>query len=130
MTWKVGDWVIHDLELGQIKEIRENGCATFCDGFFETSGQILDYFRPLTLRNKRIAETFDIYEKRLRDIDGETGFNYPDIHRHFCRLALEAIDGKDEKPPHELAQKFILAARNHTPVIQGVRLFRPKIRRA
>lgn len=126
MDWKAGDWVTFDLSIGQIKEIRDDGCASFSDGFFETSGRLLDKFRPLTLKNKSIVETFDIYYDRLREIDGETGFNYPDIIRYFSHLALMAIDQEDGKEFYEKAQQFVADARQYKPVIQGVMLFRPK----
>ncbi len=78
-TWNVGDWVIYRLDIGQIKELRPDGMASFSEGFFETSGKLVDGFRPLTLRNKRIIETIDIIYNRLRSINGEAGFNYPRI---------------------------------------------------
>ena len=128
MDWKAGDWVTYDLDVGQIKEVRDGGCATVSNGHVEMSGVIADRFRPLTLRNKCIVETFDIYYRRLRNIDGEAGFNYPDIHRYFSHLALMAIDDDTEesKKFHELAQDFAREARDYKAVIHGVRLFRPK----
>lgn len=130
MDWKVGDWVTFDMDVCQIKEIREGGHASASDGHVETSGQIMDRFRPLTLRTKRIVETFDIYYKRLRQIDGEAGFNYPDISRYFSHLALMAIDDETEgaKQFYEMAQQFVSDARDYKPVIQGVALFRPRAR--
>lgn len=130
MDWKAGDWIVFDRSVAQIKELREGGSATVSDGHIETSGQLMDRFRPLTLRNKRIVETFDIYYDRLRGIDGEGGFNYPDISHHFSDLALKAIDHEDTNEFHEMAQQFFVEARSYTPTIQGVRLFRPQPRRA
>lgn len=131
MDWKVGDWVIFDLGIGQIKKLDDQH-AWFSDGTFETSGRLVDRFRPLTLRGKRFIESFDIYYNRLRDIDGESGFNYPDIHRHFCQLALDAIDGDDNKATKLFtqAEQFVCAARDYKGTIQGVRLFRPNMKRA
>lgn len=124
---KAGDWVILDLNVGQIKEIRENGCASFSDGFFETSGMLVDRFRPLTLRSKRTVETFEIYYNRLKQINGEAGFNYPRISQYFAQLALNAIDGDEkDQTPYDKAKEFIEDARNYKPVIQGIPLFRPK----
>ena len=130
MDWKVGNWVVYDRSIGQIKELREDGMASFSDGSFETSGRLTDRFRPLTLRNKRIAETFEIYYGRLGEVDGEAGFNYPDISRYFSQLALDAIDREDNADLFTKAQEFVREARDHASVIQGVRLFRPQLRRA
>lgn len=132
MEWKAGDWVVLDLNVGQIKEIREGVMATFSDGFFETSGRLVERFRPLTLRTKRIVESFDIYYNRLKEIDGEAGFNYPDISQHFASLALGAIDaeGDAEKPFYDQVHEFISEARSHRPIIQGIGLFRRSLRRA
>lgn len=127
MDWKAGDWVTLDLSIGQIKELRDEGSATFCDGFIETSGPLVDRFRPLTLKNKRIVETFDAYYNRLGELDGEAGFNYPDISRYFSSLALECIDG--DEASYKKAQDFVAGARNYTPVIDGVGLFRRTLSR-
>lgn len=129
--WNVGDWVIFDLAVGQIKELRENDCATFSDGFFETSGRLVERFRPLTLRNKRIVESFEAYYRRLDQIAGHGGFNHPRISQHFAQLALDAIDGDEEggKAVYEKAQQFLEEARHYKAVIQGVPLFRPNPQR-
>lgn len=122
---KVGDWVVFDLKIGQIKEIRENGNATLSDGSFEHSGSILDRCRPLTLRNKAITESFACSYNSLKKIDGSSGFNYPRIIDHFAQLAVDAIDSTDEQHKfYGLANEFVIDARNYKPEIQGVRLFR------
>jgi hypothetical protein len=125
VTWKVGDWAVFDRGIFQIKEIRESGSIEVSDGVCSTFGYLSDRLRPLTLRNKRIGEWFDFYYRELGRINGERGFNYPDINRHFNELALRAIDGADEdKEPYEQATEFVRMARDYTPVIQGVPLFR------
>lgn len=125
LTWKAGDWAIHDRSIVQIKEIRDGGGCSVSDGSFETSGNLLPRLRPLTLRNKRAAEWFDWHYNELRKINGERGFNYPDIHRLFSQLTLQAIDGaEDDKEPYEAAQEFVRLARDYVPVIRGVALFR------
>lgn len=125
LQWKVGDWAVFDRDIVQIKEIREGNSCSVSEGMFETSGMLLDRLRPLTLRNKRAVEYFDHYYKKLSEIRGERGFNYPDISSHFSSLALQAMDG-DEKDtaPFDAAQDFFKQARDYTPVIQGVALFR------
>ena len=131
MTWKAGDWVVFDLKVGQIKELRDDGCASFSDGFFETSGRLTDRFRQLTLKNKRVVETFDAYYNRLHEIAGNAGFNYPDISSYFSQLALDAMDGDEtSKEPYDKALQFIRDARDYKPIIQGVPLFRPQPRLA
>lgn len=122
--FKQGDWVIHDRKIGKIKSIREEGFASFTDGYFETSGRILDDCRPLTLESKVAAENFDYYYRELRKIDGSGGLNYPDINRHFSALCLKAIDCPDDwKSIQDEAIAFIREARDYRPVIQGVKLF-------
>ena len=128
MDWKAGDWVIFDMKIGQIKETRGSSYADFSDAFFETSGNLADRFRPLTLRNKHTIETFRIIYDRLNKIAGQRGFNYPRIHDYFCGLALAAIDAPDEKSAcyyYEKAQQFVTEANDYNPIIDGVNLFRP-----
>jgi len=126
MDWKVGDWVVFDLQIGQITDLRENGSASFSVGFCETSGRLAYRFRPLTLRNKNIVESFDAYYNQLREIDGFGGFNYPDISQYFAQLALDAIDTEKNDEFYTKAHEFAREARDYKPVIQGVRLFRPR----
>lgn len=128
MTWAVGDWVVFDLGIGQIKQL-DDDYAVFSDGFFETSGRLVARFRPLTLGGKRVVETFKAYYDRLREIDGEAGFNYPDISSYFSQLALDAIDNDDSQVPFEKAQEFLRDAKGYQREIQGVSLFRPSPRR-
>jgi hypothetical protein len=126
MNWKIGDWVVFDLSIGQVKEIRAYG-ETFSDGIFETSGRLADRFRPLTLRNKRIIDWFDWHYNELRKLNGNTGFNYPDINRYFCHLALQAIDEEDIEAGKKFFNKgsdFVKAAGNYQKTIDGVNLFR------
>lgn len=128
--FKLGDWVVFGLKIGQITELDEDGMASFSDGFIQTSGRIGGRFRELTTDNKRIAESMATYYARMRSIDGEGGFNYPDICRHFEQLSLEAIDANRFEMPQEVkrcfdaAIEFIQDARDYKAEIQGVRLFR------
>lgn len=130
-AWVVGDWVVFDLKVGQIKELRVNGSGEFSDGMISTSGHIVERFRPLTLRNKRIVESFDYYYGQLRNIDGEIGFNYPDISSYFAELALDAIDADDDGAAvaFDKATAFLAAAREYKPNIDGIALFRRSAKR-
>jgi hypothetical protein len=124
-TWKVGDWAVFEREIVQIKDIREGLGCSVSDGLFETCGHLLDRLRPLTLRNKRITEWFAWHYRELKKINGERGFNYPDISRHFAQLVLRAIDGEDDdQSAFDEAQAFIREARDYKTEIQGVQLFR------
>lgn len=125
LTWKVGDWAVFDRDIVQIKEIRDGGSCSVSEGSFQTSGMLLDRLRPLTLRNKRTIEWFDYYYRELSKINGERGFNYPDISRYFSNQALRAMDGaEDDKAPFDEVHEFVKQARDYAPVIQGVQLFR------
>lgn len=123
--WKVGDWVVFDRGVVQVKEIFDTGGISVSDGFCSTSGNLWPRLRPLTLRNKAIVETFAIYYKRLYEIDGQSGFNYPRISTYFADLALRAIDNPDDETPFRLSEQFLQDARHYKPVIDGVSLFRP-----
>lgn len=127
MDVKAGDWVVFDLRVGQIKEIHDGKYPEFSDGSICTSGRIAGRCRPLNLRNKRIVETFNYYYNELRKIDGEAGFNYPDISCYFEQLSLDAIDGEDNEKMYERAVEFLRAARDYKPTIDGVRLFRRRV---
>jgi hypothetical protein len=121
--WKVGDWAVFDLNIVQIKETEKY--FEVSDGSISTSGHLASRLRPLTLRNKATAEYFDWCYKQLRTIKGERGFNYPDISRYFCDLALNAMDGdKDDKGPFDAAVDFLHRAKDREAVIAGVSLFR------
>lgn len=130
MDWKVGDWVVFDLGIRQVTEVRD-GFLSASDGSVVTHGNLADQMRPLTLRNKRIVEYFDYYYNKLREQDGEAGFNYPDISKHFANLSLQSIDelGSEQSGQfHESARDFLKLAETYEPVIQGVALFRRNLR--
>lgn len=123
LNWKAGDWAVFDLDIVQIKKV--DPYVEVSTGTISTSGKLLDRLRPLTLRNKATIETFDYYYNELRKMRGERGFNYPDISRLFCDLALQAMDGaEDDKEPYDQVQAFVRDARDYKPVIHGVHLFR------
>src|SRR5438477_106407 len=118
MEWKVGDWCIFNLNIVQIKKL-DGYSAEVSDGSFNTYGRLVDRFRPLTLRNKRIIEWFDYHYNELQKINGEAGFNYPRISDYFEHLSREAIDnGKDHTKSYDLITEFVHQAREYTPVIQ------------
>lgn len=127
--FKAGDWVVFDLRVGHVRESKGDW-DEFSDGTITTSGRLQDRFRPLTLRNKVIAETFDYYYRQLNEIDGNAGFNYPDISQHFAHLALDAMDANEDDAgqSYDAAAQFVSDARDYKPEIQGIALFRRKLR--
>ena len=121
-NWKVGDWAILDMEIVQIKELEKYTEVT--TGIISTSGNLLGRLRPLNLRNKVTAESFDYLYRQLKTIRGERGFNYPDIHRYFADLCRRAMDGKeDDTTAMDAANDFVRQARDYKPVIDGIHLF-------
>lgn len=123
LNWKAGDWAVLDLDIVQIRQVEPY--VEVSNGTISTSGNLLDRLRPLTLRNKATIETFDFYYNELSKMRGERGFNYPDISRLFCDLALQAMDGdKDDTEPYDKVQEFVRDARDYKPIIQGIHLFR------
>jgi hypothetical protein len=123
---KTGDWCVYDLNIVQI--MATEPYLEYSTGIIRGGNATREHMRPLTLKNKVIVEGMDHYYNMLRDMDGESGFNYPDINRYFSTLARQAMDGSeaDAKAAWDKAQKFVNAARDYQKVIDGVRLFRPK----
>jgi hypothetical protein len=66
LNWKVGDWAVFERDIVQITDIRESGGCSVSTGMFETSGNLVECLRPLTLRNKSAIEYFDHYYKASR----------------------------------------------------------------
>lgn len=123
MNWKVGDWCIFDLNIVQIKRL-DDWCEV-SDGLFNTSGNLRDRLRELTLRNKSLIENFEYYYSELRKINGSQGFNYPRIANHFHDLSLKAIDEVGQERVYiDQAGEFVNQAREYKREIQGIQLFR------
>lgn len=96
---QVGDWMIFDLAVSQIKELRhDDGYAVVADAFTQTSGKIATRLRSLTLKSLRCAQLFESQYRRLKEIDGAAGFNYPDISEYFSALCLDTIDSAAADP--------------------------------
>lgn len=126
MEFKIGDWVIYDRKINQVRKSSYSDNLELTDGHICTSCGTWENARPLTIRNKAIADTFEIYYERLRKMDGSGGFNFPDINRYFTNLCIEAMDANDADTEalFKRANEFTRQARDYTKVIDGVRLFR------
>lgn len=126
---KKGDWCIYGLDIVQIVETEPY--IEYSTGIIRGGNATRAHIRPLTLQSKVIVEGMEHYYEMLRDMDGNAGFNFPDISSYFAELALEAIDGDTEaaQSAWKKAQDFISAAKDYEKVIAGVRLFRPTLNR-
>ena len=123
--WKKGDWAIYDRRIVQITSVKDKQVCEVSDGVLNTCSTGLEArLRPLTLTNKGVVESIEWWYRDLRKIRGEGGFNYPDISRYFSDLALRAIDTQPDNNAMNKASNFVRAARDYTPVIDGVLLFR------
>src|ERR1035437_10935672 len=131
--YKVGDWVIHRLDIGQVIKLNADGTVReFSDGAFSSSSNDLNV-RPLTLRNKRMAEVFKYYEKEIRSLPVEKALNWPDIHGHLVGLAYQAMDTTQRDGETNAAvlrgQEFVQKVRDqlrNVDEVDGIRLFRYK----
>lgn len=113
MKFAVGDWVIHNYEIKQIKRMEEGKVVEVTCGSFSTSSSDLTYdIRPLTLKTKRYAESIEYYYKELDKLPGSRSLNWPDINRHFSDLCLKAIDDPKEKYQEGEVNKYLQEARD------------------
>ncbi len=126
---KVGDWVIHDYKIKQVKEIKENGVSELSCGYMCVSGMNLET-RPLTLRSKVIADNIETYYKKLRDLPGSNALNYPDINRFMSAKCIEAIDAEDNdmrmilQETAEFVSEIKDSLNRVDAIFKGVRIFR------
>jgi hypothetical protein len=129
MNYKVGDWVIIGYKIVQITRIEDNRVTSFSDGNFSTSGWEFEVF-PLTLSNKRAAETAEYYMNKLHKSKGSTILNFPDLNRAFESLAADVyrVEENLRGPAYATIEKFykdVCEAQEKImeTTIQGVRVF-------
>lgn len=94
MEVKVGDWVIFSYEIVQVTKVEEGKVREISNGTSTVSGNELTV-RPLDLRSKGYAESFQYFYRELNKIQGSRALNWPRIHGYFSDLCVKAID--DEK---------------------------------
>lgn len=132
MKFQVGDWVISRYRIQQITKMEGNAVREITDGYIRQSALSLNV-RPLNLRSKVFAESFQRYDEKLRNLNGSNSLNWPDISRHFEALCMKAIDYSghlDEgqmNPYLKEGQEFVSKvqdAMSVSTVIDGVRLRR------
>jgi len=139
MNWKVGDWCLFEFTLHTIKEMEGNKITSVSDGNFQTGGcDLSDRVFPLTIRNKRISDTFEYYSGKFHEIHHVT-LNFPDIHNYLVEKWCKAMNSKEDDTvaDGEIASiinrvgrfydEFIEKIRClETMEVDGVRLFRQK----
>src|SRR5271157_412616 len=105
--FKVGDWVINGYDIVQIMKIDNDGVKSVSDGSFRKSGWNLQCF-PLTLANKRAAETADYYMRNLHKDRGNQMLNFPQLARTFEDFAAEIYNTAEElrSPSYARMEKF------------------------
>lgn len=88
-TFQVGDWVLHDYEIGQLTAVRQydHGITVDVSTGVICSGTNLDRVWQLTLWRKTVAESVERYARKLRDLPGGCDLNWPDIHRLLSQYA-------------------------------------------
>jgi hypothetical protein len=135
MEFKVGDWVLFEHKVGQLKRVEaEDGWSEFSDGMFSTSGCLLDRCFPLTLEGKRCADWFEYYYHDLHQIDSKGKLNWLDVHREIVNLweATMLALGREEptKRAYKDAENFFreckeaLSSLREVRLANGVQLFR------
>lgn len=91
----VGDWVIHDFAMKQVKSV-DGSHYCVSDGAFETSGNL--ELREATYKTKYLADVCRHYYDKLHQQYGHLIRNWPELNRWFDARCIEMIDSmKDEK---------------------------------
>lgn len=93
-TFRVGDWILHDFAIKQLKEVRKTDwgfSVTISDGYFSI-GTSLDEIYTLTLFRKIIADGVDRHYEKLKALEGEQHLNWPDINRKCIGFAYTGYE--------------------------------------
>jgi len=86
---EIGDWVVQDFEIKQVREKRpEYDSLTLSTGIISSSGNFDDAMFPLTLQSKVIAYSIEKTMDQIRDI--HRNLNFPDIRRKMESFFIEA----------------------------------------
>ena len=104
LKYVIGQWVMSEHELKQIKEMEGTRITSVSDGMFSTGGSDLGYCTvPLTMQTKCLSDTYSYYYKQIRDAAGTMNINFPDISRAItsnwhdaCMAALIASEESEE----------------------------------
>jgi hypothetical protein len=115
MAYKVGDWVVCEFKIQQIKKISEDGRITeVCDGYFYHSGWSLNnHIFPLTARNKIISEEFDGIYSKIHELDNKyrININFPVIIDYliteWVKVMANADDDESIRRGYDKIQKML-----------------------
>ena len=133
--WSVGDWVLYEHGIYQIKEISNGRVTRLTDGHIESSSlNFNDRIFELTLAGKNCADFFTYHDNELHHEHGKVIQNWPDLHRKICELfnnTMRAIEGGDNETIqncYEEARGFFReveskAAQVSVMYVCGIRLF-------
>lgn len=129
MTYKEGDWLLHEWTVSMVKEMNGEAIQCVSTGAVMISGNDLrPWCVPLILENKQISDSFEYWYEEIRKLRIYTALNVPDIHRYMVGLWLNEIylrDGKNLTTMREFFQEL----RNFSldvsiKQIDGVRIIR------
>jgi hypothetical protein len=96
MQWKIGDMVICEFEICEIRGISGERVTEVSDGIFShNSYDLSDRIFPLTLANKVCSEPFSRYKDKLLK-EGLNCFNYPDFCDFFVQKWVLALQNPNE----------------------------------
>lgn len=102
----VGDWVLFEFSIVQIREMDGPKIQEVNDGLFTTSGRYLNVrVQLLTMRNKVISEEFETASKEIHATNNNQ-LNYPDIQSKLVDLWIEACDLPPTPPKEKELQKI------------------------
>lgn len=90
MLYRVGDWVFHNFELGQVTTINDQGQPIDVQHTHSHTGGTELAIAALTLRNLEISDTFKLASRRLVAAHVMT----PSVHRHLVTWWLAVISGE------------------------------------
>ena len=96
-NFKVDDWVYHEFELVQIKEIEDDKVTKVTDGVFSTWSMDLNkYCFPIDMEIKQISDMVKEHYQEINNINFRC-LNLPDIHRKFVEYWVEMCESVNEE---------------------------------
>ena len=107
MKLTAGDWVFFEHELMLVEEAKDEGAGscTLSSGTFSVGcHNAAERCRPLTKRQKQIADGYHAVRMELHRADGSRHINFPDVCRWIENEWLSA--SKDESDEKRISEHF------------------------